>query len=51
MLDYKSNAAPHELPELRLQMQVYRDAVQAVYPAQTVKAAFLTAQGLLLEVA
>jgi ATP-dependent helicase/nuclease subunit A len=51
VLDYKSNAAPNELPELRLQMQVYRDAVQAVYPAQTVKAAFLTAQGLLLEVA
>ena len=51
VLDYKSNAAPHELPELRLQMQVYRDAVQAVYPAQTVKAAFLTAQGQLLEVA
>ena len=51
VLDYKSNAAPHQLPELRLQMQVYRDAVQAVYPAQTVKAAFLTAQGQLLEVA
>jgi ATP-dependent helicase/nuclease subunit A len=51
VLDYKSNAAPHELPELRLQMQTYRDAVQAVYPAQTVKAAFLTAQGQLLEVA
>jgi ATP-dependent helicase/nuclease subunit A len=51
VLDYKSNAAPHELPELRLQMQVYRDAVQAVYPAQTVKAAFLTAQGQLLELA
>ena len=50
VLDYKSNAAPHELPELRQQMQVYRDAVQAVYPAQTVKAAFLTAQGQLLEV-
>ena len=44
------NLTHSELPELRLQMQVYRDAVQAVYPAQTVKAAFLTAQGQLLEV-
>jgi ATP-dependent helicase/nuclease subunit A len=50
VLDYKSNAAPQALPELRQQMQIYRDAVMAVYPGQTVKAAFLTAQGRLLEV-
>ena len=50
VLDYKSNAAPQDLPELRQQMQLYRNAVQAVYPGQTVRAAFLTAQGLLLEV-
>jgi ATP-dependent helicase/nuclease subunit A len=50
VLDYKSNAAPQDLPELRQQMQLYRDAVQAVYPGQTVRAAFLTAQGRLLEV-
>jgi hypothetical protein len=31
-------------------MQLYRDAVQAVYPGQAVRAAFLTAQGRLLEV-
>jgi ATP-dependent helicase/nuclease subunit A len=49
VLDYKSNPAPHHVPELRAQMQTYRDAVQAVYPAQTVKAAFLTAQGLIIE--
>ena len=50
VLDYKSNAAPQDLPELRVQMQTYCAAVQAVYPGQTVKAAFLTAQGKLLEV-
>jgi len=50
VLDYKSNAAPQDLPELRMQMQTYCAAVQAVYPGQTVKAAFLTAQGKLLEV-
>jgi len=50
VLDYKSNATPHEFPELRQQMLTYRDAVQAVYPGQAVKAAFLTAQGQLFEV-
>jgi ATP-dependent helicase/nuclease subunit A len=50
VLDYKSNAAPQDLPELCAQMQTYCAAVQAVYPGQTVKAAFLTAQGKLLEV-
>ncbi len=50
VLDYKSNAAPQDLPELRAQMQTYCAAVQAVYPGKTVKAAFLTAQGKLLEV-
>ena len=50
VLDYKSNAAPQDLPELRVQMQIYCAAVQAVYPGEVVKAAFLTAQGKLLEV-
>ena len=50
VLDYKSNAAPQDLPELRQQMQMYRDALLAVYPGQTVKAAFLTAQGRLIAV-
>jgi ATP-dependent helicase/nuclease subunit A len=50
VLDYKSNAAPQDLPELRAQMQTYCAAVQAVYPGEVVKAAFLTAQGKLLEV-
>jgi hypothetical protein len=32
-------------------MQTYRAAVQAVYGGQTVKAAFLTGQGALVEIA
>ncbi len=50
VLDYKSNAAPQDLPELRAQMLTYCAAVQAVYPGEAVKAAFLTAQGKMLEV-
>ncbi|MFI5446219.1 UvrD-helicase domain-containing protein [Polaromonas sp. UC242_47] len=50
VLDYKSNAAPQELPELVGKMQTYRAAVQALYAGQTVKAAFLTPQGAVLEV-
>ncbi|MBA3594703.1 MAG: UvrD-helicase domain-containing protein [Polaromonas sp.] len=50
VLDYKSNAAPQRLPELVAIMQVYRAAVQDLNPGQTVKAAFLTPQGAMLEV-
>lgn len=50
VLDYKSRAAPQDLPELVATMQAYRVAVQALYPGQTVKAAFLTPQGAVLEV-
>jgi ATP-dependent helicase/nuclease subunit A len=50
VLDFKSNAAPQHLPALVETMQVYRAAVQALYPGQTVKAAFLTPQGAVLEV-
>ncbi|MDP2449402.1 exodeoxyribonuclease V subunit beta [Polaromonas sp.] len=48
VLDYKSRGAPQEQPALLEQMQTYRAAVQAVYGGQTVKAAFLTAQGRLV---
>ncbi len=51
VLDYKSGQAPQEEPELVAQLCRYRDAVQAIYPYQVVKAAFLTAQGCLLELA
>ncbi len=49
VLDYKSRGDPQTQPELRAQMQGYRDAVQAIHPGQTVKAAFLTASGALIE--
>jgi ATP-dependent helicase/nuclease subunit A len=51
VLDYKSSLAPQEEPELVAQLCRYRDAVQAIYPNQVVKAAFLTAQGSVLELA
>jgi ATP-dependent helicase/nuclease subunit A len=50
VLDYKSNAAPQRLPELVATMQAYSAAVQELHPGQTVKAAFLTPQGAVLEV-
>jgi ATP-dependent helicase/nuclease subunit A len=50
VLDYKSSAAPQRLPELVAIMQAYRAAVQALYGGHTVKAAFLTPQGAVLEV-
>ena len=49
VLDYKSAHAPQDEPELVAQLQNYRDAVQAIYPDATVKAAFLTGQGELVE--
>ena len=50
VFDYKSNAAPHEAPELVAQLSRYRDAVQAIYPDGVVKAAFLTGQGKLIAI-
>ncbi|MDE2418246.1 MAG: UvrD-helicase domain-containing protein [Burkholderiales bacterium] len=49
ILDYKSSASPLEQPELLAQLAGYRAAVARAYPGQTVRAAFLTAQGALLE--
>ena len=49
VLDYKSAAAPQAQAELRAQLTDYRAAVQAIYPDQLVRAAFLTAQGAVLE--
>lgn len=51
VLDYKSAAQPLLQPELRTQLQIYRDAVAAAQPGQVVRAAFLTAQGALMEIA
>jgi ATP-dependent helicase/nuclease subunit A len=50
VLDYKSNPAPQHVPELTAQLQQYREAVQWANPQQSVKAAFITAQGLLVEI-
>ena len=51
VLDYKSAAHPERQPELLVQMQKYKTALQAIYPEQVVKAAFLTADGTVIEVA
>jgi hypothetical protein len=36
--------------ELALQLKQYQEAVQAANPQQSVKAAFITAQGRLIEI-
>ncbi|MEO6294142.1 MAG: 3'-5' exonuclease, partial [Burkholderiaceae bacterium] len=50
VLDYKSESQPQRKPELVAQLQAYRAAVQASQADSTVKAAFLTATGQLIEV-
>jgi len=50
VLDYKSADAPERQPALMVQMQAYRAAVQRAYPGATVKAAFLTGSGAVVEV-
>lgn len=45
VLDYKSAAQPLAQTKLRQQLQRYRQAVQAQYPGQPVRAAFLSGQG------
>jgi ATP-dependent helicase/nuclease subunit A len=49
VLDYKSTAHPQDQPELCVQLQTYAQAVAQAYPGQTVRAAFLTPQGRLIE--
>ena len=50
VLDYKSAPQPQRQPALVAQMQQYQAALQAIYPGQTVKAAFLTAAGAVVMV-
>jgi ATP-dependent helicase/nuclease subunit A len=50
VLDYKSPGRPQDKPELVAQIQAYRDALRAIYPGDDIRAAFLTAQGSLVEV-
>ncbi len=49
VLDFKSAPAPQNQPELVAQLLQYRDAVREIYPQDTVRAAFLTAQGAMIE--
>ena len=49
VLDHKSSLAPQDDPDLVEQLRNYRDAVRAIYPGHIVRAAFLTAQGRLVE--
>jgi ATP-dependent helicase/nuclease subunit A len=51
VLDYKSAHAPQEQPELVAQLRQYQSAVQAIYPGEVVRAAFLTPLGAVIEVA
>jgi ATP-dependent helicase/nuclease subunit A len=49
VLDFKSTGSPQHQPALVDQMLTYRSAVQQVYPGDTVRAAFLTASGEMIE--
>jgi ATP-dependent helicase/nuclease subunit A len=50
VLDYKSTSQPQLQPELREQLLTYRLAIAQTQPGQTVRAAFLTAHGTLIEI-
>jgi ATP-dependent helicase/nuclease subunit A len=50
VLDYKSAASPERQVELVEQMRRYRAAVQGQFPGETVRAAFLTGDGRMVEV-
>jgi ATP-dependent helicase/nuclease subunit A len=49
VLDYKLQHAPQELADYREQLARYRDAVRAGRPEDTVRAAFVTGTGALVE--
>ena len=51
VLDYKLRHAPEELEPYRRQLSRYRAAVQAAQPGETVRAAFITSAGRVVEVA
>ncbi|MES2943052.1 MAG: UvrD-helicase domain-containing protein, partial [Pseudomonadota bacterium] len=51
VLDYKSAHQPQLDPVKMAQMRAYKAALQLIYPGQTVKAAFLTGAGAVVEVA
>jgi ATP-dependent helicase/nuclease subunit A len=49
VLDYKLVGRPQHNPLYRDQLAAYRDAVQALQPGETVRAAFINGQGELIE--
>ena len=51
VLDYKLRQAPEELEPYRRQLARYRAAVRAAQPGETVRAAFITGAGRVVEVA
>ena len=51
VLDYKSATHPEQQAGLVEKMKIYKAALAAIYPEQVVKAAFLTADGVVMEVA
>ncbi len=51
VLDYKLHEAPQRQPEYVQQLQQYRAAVQALQPGESVRIAFITGQGRLVELA
>jgi ATP-dependent helicase/nuclease subunit A len=50
VLDYKSSPAPQRVAELAAQLMQYKEAVKTANPQAEVKAAFITAQGELIEI-
>jgi ATP-dependent helicase/nuclease subunit A len=50
VLDYKSAAAPEQQVELRAQMQRYSEAVASANVGASVRAAFITGEGKLVEI-
>ncbi|WP_280150464.1 UvrD-helicase domain-containing protein [Piscinibacter sp. XHJ-5] len=50
VLDYKLQHAPQALAEYRDQLRRYRGAVQRLQPGETVRCAFITGQGEVVEV-
>jgi ATP-dependent helicase/nuclease subunit A len=49
VLDYKSAHTPERQPALRQQLAQYQQAVQSSHPGAAVRAAFITGEGLLVE--
>jgi ATP-dependent helicase/nuclease subunit A len=50
VLDYKLNHAPHELQGYREQLLRYRDAVRQLQAGATVRCAFVTGTGAIIEI-